>query len=268
MSRTRHTAQETLPLAGKRVLVTRTTGQAGDLSRRLREFGAEAIEMPVIEIVAITDAGALDHALDGLDRFDWVVFTSANAVDAFVSRMAERGLNIGHLTGANVAAIGTATTRRLRDLSLSPDLVPEEAVAESLLDALKTRGVAGSSILLPRAEVARDTLPEGLREAGADVYVVPVYRTVPAEPDPAVLRRLRDGEIDIVTFTSSSTVRNLLRMLGGDTTLLNAGFVACIGPVTAATAREHGLRVDVVATDHSIPGLIEAIRQHVEGNVP
>jgi uroporphyrinogen-III synthase len=268
MSQARHTTPATLPLAGKRVLVTRTTGQAGDLSRRLRELGAEATEMPVIKIVPVSSSELLDRAIDGLDRFDWIVFTSANAVDAFHSRLSERGLDTGHLGDAKVAAIGTATTRRLRDLSIDPELVPEEAVAESLLDALKARGVAGSSILLPRAEVARDTLPDGLREAGADVHVVSVYRTVPADPDPAALRRLRDGEIDIVTFTSSSTVRNLLRMLDGDTALLNAGLVACIGPVTAATAREHGLRVDVVATDHSIPGLIAAIRQHVEGRAP
>jgi uroporphyrinogen-III synthase len=256
-------ASATLPLEGKRILVTRTGGQSGSLSRLIREHGGEPVEMPVIRIEPTPNTDQIDDAIERLSQFDWVLFTSANAVDALLDRMRERNVPASQLSSSRVAGIGKATARRLRQCGIQVDLMPDDAVGESMLDSLISAGVEGRTILLPRAEVARDILPDGLRVAGASVTVLPVYRTVPAEPDADVIAQLRRGEIDIVTFTSSSTVRNLIRMLDNDARILNGSVVACIGPVTAATARESDIRVDVVADEHSIQGLVEAICQWV-----
>jgi len=246
------------PLAGLRVLVTRAAGQAGDLSARLRAEGAEPVEMAVIQIVPPDDLAPLDNALRRLHEYDWVLFTSSNTVDVVFARLDALGLDAGAFDRARVAAIGTATAERLRARGVRVDFVPDRFIAEALLVGLIARGVAGKRVLLPRAEQARDVLPNGLRAAGATVDVVVAYRTE-LPPDAPGLRALEAGEIDVVTLTSSSTARNLVALASGRVDLINRARVACIGPITAATAHELGLRVDLVAEEHSIPGLVAAL---------
>jgi uroporphyrinogen III methyltransferase/synthase len=253
------------PLFGKRVLVTRSREQAGSLSALLLEYGAEPVEVPVLEIAPPESYDPLDGAIGRLSGYDWVVFTSANGVKAFMGRLEALGLDVRALAGPRLAAIGPATAQELRGYHLKVDLVPPEYVAEEVVAALLSTGVAGRRVLLPRADLARDLLAVELEKAGALVDNVMAYRTVPAAGDLARLReRLSAGEIDVVTFTSSSTVRYLLAGLGDDgASLLTRPLVACIGPITAKTARELGLRVDVVAAEHTIPGLVEALAERV-----
>lgn len=250
---------ERLPLFGKRVLVTRATDQASRLSRLLREYGAEPVELPAIRIVPPEDFSALDGAVERLDHYDWVIFTSINGVDSFFDRVATLEKDARAFGRSRIAAIGTATADRLSEHGLRADFVPERFVAEEVMAGLVERGIAGKHVLLPRAELARDVLPDGLRAAGANVDVVVAYRTLPAEPSPEALRRVEAGEVDIVTFASSSTVRNLVSLLGGRTELLERSFIACIGPITARTAADLGLRVDLVAQEYSVPGLVGAL---------
>lgn len=250
---------ESLPLFGKRILVTRTLSQAPVLSRTLRELGAEPVELPAIDIIPDPFPETSQQAVDNLPDYDWVVFTSTNGVEVFVEKLRQSGYDARRFSRAKVAAIGNATGERLRRNFIEPDFVPDEFVAESVLDGLRAAGIEGARVLIPRAEVARTTLPDGLRESGATVDVVPVYRTIPGTPDPLVIDRIDAGEIDIITLTSSSTVTNLIDMLDGDASRLGNAEIACIGPITAATAREHGLSVAIVADEYSIPGLIDAL---------
>jgi uroporphyrinogen-III synthase len=250
---------ESLPLFGQRILVTRTISQAPVLSRTLRELGAEPVELPAIDIIPNPFPEMTKTAADDLPTYDWVIFTSTNGVEVFLDTVRQAGYDARHFGAARVAAIGNATAERLRRNFIEPDFVPEEFVAEAVLTGLRDAGIAGAKVLIPRAEVARTTLPDGLRESGATVDVVPVYRTIPGTPDPAVIDRIDAGEIDVVTFTSSSTVINLIAMLDGDANRLKSARVACIGPITEATAKEHGLEVTVTADEYSIPGLIAAL---------
>lgn len=257
------TATAASQLAGRRVLVTRAAHQAGVLSGLLREAGALPIELPVIAFQPPADPARLDACLTKLGGYDWVVFTSANGVDAATSRLDELGLNSNELEHTRLAAIGSATAARLREHGLPVAFQPAEFVAEAVLAGLVERGVAGQRVLLLRAERARSILPDGLREVGAEVDVVPAYRTELPEPSSqldAIIQHFKDDEIDIVTLTSSSTARNLVKLLEGRIDLLNRARIACIGPITATTATELGLRVDVVAGEYSIPGLVAALR--------
>ncbi|MGE5620331.1 MAG: uroporphyrinogen-III C-methyltransferase [Sphingomonadaceae bacterium] len=249
------------PLSGKRVLVTRSREQASRLSALLREQGAEPVEVPVLEIVPPESFDGLDGAIGRLSSYDWIVFTSANGVRAMLDRIEALGLDVRALGGARLAAIGPATAAELRMYRLRVDLVPSVYVAEEVASALVSASIAGKRILLPRADQAREVLAADLARRGALVDEVVAYRTVPAKGDLSRLRdRLAGGEIDVVTFASSSTVRYLVAGLGGDAaSLLERPMVACIGHITAGTARELGLRVDVVAAEHTIPGLVRAI---------
>lgn len=245
------------PLAGWRVLVTRAREQAASLSALLGARGADVLELPAIEIVA-ADPAPLDAAIARLSGYDWVIFTSVNGVDAFFDRLVACGLDAAALGGARVGAIGRGTAERLRARGATVAFVPEQFVAESVVEGMVAQGAGGLRVLLPRADIARDTLPDGLRAAGATVDVVVAYRTRrPTEVNAATVARLRGGEIDAVTFASPSTVRNVLELLGGP--LPAHVVVACIGPITAQAARERGLRVDVQGQEYSIPGLVEAL---------
>ncbi len=259
---------ERLPLYGKRVLVTRARAQAGEMSARLRQLGAEPVELPVIEIVPPADPGPLDDAIARLDEYDWVAFTSANGVAAFFARLDESERDVRALGTAKLAAIGSATAAELRAHALKADFVPERFVAEEILSGLIEFGADRARILLPRAEQAREVLPDGLREAGATVDVVPAYRTIAPEPSPATLQALRSDAIDVVTLTSSSTARNLAALLDGQIDSLKDARIACIGPVTAQTAHEVGFKVDIVAEEYSVPGLIAAIIAAFERSTP
>ena len=254
------------PLFGKRVLVTRAAEQAGVLSHALAEAGAEPIGLPSIEIVPRIDRKALRQALDRLDAsgYDWLVFSSANGVDIFFAELRRAGRDARAIGRAGVCAIGPATAIALSRHGVHADLVPERYLAEGVVEALTEHDMAGKRVLWPRARGARRALVVGLERLGATVDEVPLYSAaVPKEVDAEAMARLRSGEIDIVTFASSSAVHNLLKMLGGDKALLEKPLIACIGPVTAATARRAGLRVDVEAPEHTIEGLLAALENRL-----
>ena len=246
---------ERRPLFGRRVVVTRTRTQAGVLSARLRELGAAVEEVPVIRVEDPVDGGAaLARAVAAVGSYDWVVLTSPNGAARFCA-----GLRDGRdLAGVRLAAIGPGTAQVLAEHHLVADLVPERYVAEGLLEAFADPPGTGGRVLLARAAVARDVLPEGLRSRGWGVDVVPAYRTVPVELDEADVRRIAAS--DVVTFTSSSTVEHLVAAVGPDAV---PPVVACIGPVTAATARELGLAVTVEAPVHTVDGLVDALVGHL-----
>ena len=244
---------ERRPLFGRRVVVTRAREQASELTSRLREAGAETVELPAIAITDPADGGAaLRAAARQVGAYRWVVFTSARAVERFVPLLRD-ARSFG---AASLAAIGPGTADALGARNLVADLVPPRFVAESLLESFPrpSPGPVRQRVLLPRAAVARDVLPEGLRAAGWEVDVVEAYRAAPVPPDAATLAAVR--EADAITFTASSTVTNYLEAAGRDAV---PPLVACIGPVTAATARAAGLAVDVVADVHTIDGLVAAL---------
>ncbi|MGB6836798.1 MAG: uroporphyrinogen-III synthase, partial [Dehalococcoidia bacterium] len=252
------------PLFGKRVLVTRTRRQASALSQALAEAGAEPIELPTIEIEPRADPGAVQAALDALraGAYAWALFTSANGVELFFGHLRERGLDARAFGSAMVAAIGPGTAEALAGEGIAADLVPEDFLAEGLLRALAEHEMADRRVLVPRAEGARRELIEGLEAQGARVDELTLYRSaVPREPDAEGLRRLRAGELDIVTFASSSAVRNLAEMLGDNPEPLRRPLIACIGPVTAQAAEELGLTVGLVSEEHTIPGLVRALEE-------
>ena len=250
---------EALPLLGRRVLVTRTRNQAGMLSRRLAELGAVPVEIPTIDIRPPDDYSALDSALARISEFDWIVLASANAVRSVHDRLRSTGLDSRALHGTKVAVIGPATARALDDLGIVPDLTPAVATSNGLADALGDKLATGSSVLLPRADIATQELPELLRGVGATVTEATAYRTViPEGSRDRAIKAIRDG-VDAATFTSSSTVRNLLRVLDGGPEHLSGIKVACIGPTTASTAGRLGLKVDIVANTPTIGGLTAAL---------
>ncbi|MCU1463401.1 MAG: uroporphyrinogen-III synthase/uroporphyrinogen-III C-methyltransferase [Acidimicrobiales bacterium] len=241
---------ERRPLFGRRIVVTRARQQASALVDRLRGLGAETIELPAIEIADPADGGAaLADAATAVAAatYDWVVFTSANTVERLMPRLRDARA----LGATGVAAIGPGTTAALARFGVAADLVPEESVAEALLDALP--GGPGR-VLLPQAAVARDVLPRGLAAKGWTVDVVEAYRTVTGSPSPAALDAAATA--DAITFTSSSTVKNFLAVAGAERL---PPVVVCIGPITADTARAAGLPVDVVADAHTIDGLVDAV---------
>jgi uroporphyrinogen III methyltransferase / synthase len=243
---------EDRPLFGKRIIVTRAREQASGLVERLHELGAATVELPVIEIGEPADGGAaLRDAAGRVGEYDWVAFTSANAVTRFFTALGEVGSDARALGGRRVAAIGPGTADALAAAGVRADLVPERFVAESLLDAFPD---GPGRVLLPRAAVARDALPAGLTERGWTVDVVEAYRTIVGRPAPEALGAAATASA--VTFTSSSTVTNYLAVAGD---LPVPPVVACIGPITAETARAAGLTVDVVATEHTIEGLVQSL---------
>jgi uroporphyrinogen III methyltransferase/synthase len=245
---------EAKPLAGRRVVVTRPRAQASEFMGWLEAQGAEAVAFPAIRVVDPPDTAPLARAAAEVRSFDWLVFTSVNGVKRFWEALAAAQLDAGALAGARVAAIGPATAAALQERGVKADVVPERYVAEGVVDALgAAEDMRGRRVLLPRAAGAREVLPERLRQMGAVVTEVEAYRAVADATEATDLRwRLASGDIDAVTFTSSSTVRNFVAAVG---TEIGGAAVACIGPVTAETARELGLPVTVVAAEHTIPGL-------------
>jgi len=257
---------EKKPLFGKRVLVTRSRHQASKLSKAIEELGGEPVEFPVIKIVPPEDYTPLDKAIEYLRCYSWIIFTSENGVESFFKRLLEKGKDVRELCGIKLCAIGPKTASALEKKGLKADYVPEEYRAEKVVEGLKDKISPGQSVLLPRADIARKVLPDRLKDLGVEVHEVHAYRTVQGEGDADYITDLlRAGKIDIVTFTSSSTVRNLENMLAVHNAkdLFSEVTVACIGPVTAATAREYGMQVDIEAEEYTINGLVEAIINYI-----
>jgi uroporphyrinogen III methyltransferase/synthase len=256
---------EKKPLFGKRILVTRSREQASVLSEALEALGAEPLEFPTISVAEPEDYKPLDLAIKDLAKYKWVIFTSVNGVKYFFRRLHDNHRDIRDLYGAKLCAIGPKTREALEKYGLLVDYVPNEFRAEEILKELQGKVAAGDRILLPRADIARKVLPEALTGLGALVDEVTTYRTLPGAGQAGlILDMLKAGEINLITFTSSSTVRNFVHMPGvGDiSSLLSGVTVACIGPVTAATARELGVRVDLVAEEYTIEGLVSAILKY------
>ncbi|MBR9985209.1 MAG: uroporphyrinogen-III C-methyltransferase [Desulfosarcina sp.] len=256
---------ENRPLMGRRIVVTRAREQASDLVQRLTEYGAECIQCPTIQVGPPPDWAGLDRAIETLDQYRWIVFTSVNGVDYFFGRLFENGLDVRALGHIKTAAIGPATADRLRTWGLKSDIVPECYRAESVVEAFTAKMVKGSRILLPRAMEARSVLPVELTRMGALVDEVTAYETRQAENSATdLIARLTEGTIDMVTFTSSSTVKNFHRLLPPDRVdrLMDGVIVASIGPITSQTARDLGLSVTIEADTYTIPGLIQAILNH------
>jgi uroporphyrinogen III methyltransferase/synthase len=256
---------EARPLAGRRVVVTRPRAQADELAARLEDLGADVVLFPTIEIAPPRDLAALDRAVATAGTYDWILFTSANGVRMFFERLVALRRDVRDLAGVRIAAIGPETAAELERRLVRPALVPAEYRAEGLLASLAAGDVRGRRFLLPRAAGARAILPDELRASGATVDEVIAYEAVaPADADVDGLRAaLADGGIDVLTFTSSSTVRNFAALVGSDpvAAIARAGrpLVACIGPVTAETAREIGLRVDVVPDAYTAEALAGAL---------
>jgi uroporphyrinogen III methyltransferase/synthase len=253
---------EKLPLFGKRIVVTRSSDQAAEFSERLRSLGADAIELPVISIQPPEDPAPLDQAIERLASYDWLIFTSVNGVRFFLDRLDHSPHDLRSLQ-ARICAIGPATRRAVEDLHLKVDLMPEEYVAEGLVKAFASEDLTGKRILLPRAAVARDLIPNELGKRGALVDVVEAYRNVVPQDAASRLRDILSAgkKPDWVTFTSSSTVKNLLAAAGRE--VLTGVHIASIGPVTSETARAEGLKVDAEAKKYTLDGLIEAILETV-----
>jgi uroporphyrinogen III methyltransferase/synthase len=252
-------------LAGKRILITRAREQSSAFAVLLRKLGAEVIEFPTIEIVPPIHWEGADCAMDHLASYDWIIFTSANGVDFFWKRLAERSERHRLPSSLKVCAIGPGTAARLEKMKVSVEYIPKEFVAESVLEGFEKMFIKGKRVLLARAKKARDVLPRGLRKMGAEVDVVEVYRTIRPRGGSRKLKKLlEEGKIDVVTFTSSSTVNHFAELLKKEDLrkLLKGMAVACIGPVTAGTAKERGLKVRIQPKQYTIPGLTRAIASY------
>lgn len=253
---------ENKPLMGKRIVVTRAREQASDLLHLLNAAGADCLECPTIQITPPDDWEPLDLAIQRLSDYHWLVFTSVNGVGFFFKRLFELGQDVRALHHVRTACIGPATEKRLKDFGLTCDILPESYRAESVVEAFKHQEITGKKILLPRAKEARPILPEELSRMGAEVDEIAVYITRIAQDNTTtLLDRLADQHIDCITFTSSSTVINFKKLIPEATfkQLLAPVTVACIGPVTADTARELGFDVHLIADTYTIPGLVDAL---------
>ncbi|TKS61961.1 MAG: HemD protein [Nitrospira sp.] len=257
---------EQRPLFGKRVLMTRAQEQAVELAAMLAAYGADPVEAPTIQIAPPADWSPVDRAIGAIDTYDWVIFTSMNGVARFMTRLRAGGLDARSLAGRRVCCIGPRTAQELEKFGVKADVIPMAYQAEGVLSALEGQDLKKARVLIPRAEVARELLPDELRARGAHVDVVPVYRTL--APSGAVegwRRQLLDRQIHVVTYTSSSTVRNFVEMLGGVDAvkaLLKSVVIACIGPITAKTVEEYGLTVSIVPGENTIAALVDAIAQY------
>ena len=250
----------TRPLFGKTVLVTRSRAQASELTDKLRALGAKCIEIPVIKLEPPADNyKTVDKAIEELFNYGWIIFTSVNAVNRFFDRLYRAGKDSRAFGFSRIVAVGTATAARLRKYGLNADIIPADFKAEGVVTTIKDVLPPRSRILIPRATEARDLIPKSLEEMKMQVTVAPVYTTVPVlEGGEELATKLLAGKIDFVTFTSSSTVKNLVTLLGNITPLMQAKLVA-IGPVTAKTLDNYALEPATVASEHTIDGLVEAL---------
>lgn len=250
---------EARPLFGKGIVVTRPEEQAGEFARLLAAEGAEAILFPTIRIAPPASWDGVDRALEGLEGYDWIVFTSANGVKHFFARLRDRGGDVRDLKGVRICTIGPATAATVEGMGIRVDLVPDEYISEGVVRAFGNVNLRGKRVLLPRAAEARDVIPEGLANRGAAVDIVTAYRTVRSKSRKEDLQALLDaGRVDVVTFTSPSTVVNFKKIMRS-APLPAKVRIACIGPVTAAAAKKQGFAVDVYQETFTIPGMVESL---------
>ena len=255
------------PMQGVRVLVTRAREQADNMLKMLAELGADVVNIPTIEVRPPQSFQPLDRALERANLYDWLILTSVNGVRAMAQRAAKTDVSLGLLRTLKIAAIGPATADEISMLGLKADLVPEEYVAESVVAALKGK-VFGKRVLLVRAKVARDVIPDSLRAAGAEVDVVEAYETIlPVHAEARIREALADvnKRPHVITFTSPSTVKNIIAILGKGVSpkqQLDGILLASIGPVTTASLQESGLRVDIIAREYTVKGLVDALTDH------
>jgi uroporphyrinogen III methyltransferase/synthase len=256
---------ENKDLFAENIVVTRPEKQAKSFCQLLAQEGANPIKAPAIEIVPPDSYQPLDDKLNNLDAYDWIVFTSVNGVKYVMERLFELGQDVRALAGSKLCSIGPKTAQALSDYGLRVDYVPDEYVSEAILKGFSNTQLEEQKFLLPRADIARPTLATGLRELGAEVDNVTAYRTVTGRGNEELVTKLKAGQIDMITFTSSSTVKNFLIQLGEKyQELLGEVKLACIGPITAQTAQDEGLEVDIIAEDYTIEGLLRAIIENVE----
>lgn len=256
---------ETRPLLGKRIVVTRAREQASDLVKRLADLGAECLEFPTIKVVPADDVNPLNDAINNLSAYDWIVFTSVNGVKFFFERLFEMDRDVRALNQLQTAAIGPVTSQRLRAFGLKSDIIPKNYRAEAVVEAFRKEDLKGKKVLLPRAAEARPVLPIELRKMGAEVDEVTTYLTENvADNANLLIEQLTAKRIDLITFTSSSTVKNFKALLPSDNfkDLLDGVTVASIGPITTDTAAESGFEVQITAKSYTIPGLCDAILKY------
>ena len=256
---------EDRPLFGKRVLVTRTRDQASVLSERLRNSGAVPVELSTMELVPVADDAELETMVQRLaaGKYDWCLFTSTNAVDAIVSYLDRSERDVRVFAGCKLAALGSATADALRGRGLRPESLAREFSSKGLLEALTAAGLKSAKVLLPRASGASQEFKAGLEQLGAEIDEVILYEPrPPVSPNLEAIGMLRAGEIDAATFASSSSIRNLAKALNDDFSSLEGVTVACIGPITAETAREHDLTVEIEPEEHTIAALVEGLEAH------
>ncbi len=258
------------PLTGKTILITRAREQSADFAARLTALGAEVIEFPTIEIVPPTSWKGLDDAIARLDRYEWLIFTSANGVHFFWQRLIEKGKALDLPPSLKICAIGPATTRQLKERGISVHYTPKEFIAESILKGFEKMTIHGKRILLARVKQARDVLPKGLKKMGAAVDIVEAYRTIKPRGGTRRLNKiLTEGNVDVITFTSSSTVNHFVDLLKREDLkkVLKGVVIACIGPVTAKTARERGMKVAIQPDEYTVPALTQAIVNYWSSHV-
>ncbi|MDF1590563.1 MAG: uroporphyrinogen-III C-methyltransferase [Desulfobacterales bacterium] len=256
---------ETRPLLGKKIVVTRAREQASDLVKELSELGADCLEYPTIKVAAPDDRALLDSAIENLSAYDWLVFTSVNAVDFFFKRLFEKNKDVRALGRLQTATIGPATEGRLFSFGIKSDIVPQDYRAESVVAAFAAIDVKNKKMLLPRAKEARPVLPAELEKMGAVVDDIPVYCTLAVSDNAErLIQLLEDKEVDLITFTSSSTAKNFKSLLPQEKfkSLLKDVAVASIGPITSETAQKLGFKVHITAEDYTIPGLCQAIQEY------
>ncbi len=258
---------EKKPLFGKRILVTRSREQASILSEKIIDLGGEPFEFPTIKIVPPDDYSKVDTAIEKINQYEWIIFTSINGVQHFFKRLRYLNKDIRQLIGIKLCAIGCKTKEELESSGLIVDYTPGEYRAEAIVEGFKNENVSGKRILLPRADIAREVLSQELKEMGAFVDDIAMYKTIPGDVNVGFLKELLQNKmIDIITFTSSSTVRNLVEMLDSKdlTKLLDGVCAASIGPVTTAAAQEFRIKVDIEASEYTIDGLLKAILEKTE----
>lgn len=257
-------------LSGKTVVITRAKAQASELVHELERLGARVIEFPTIKTVPLESYQKVDYSMEridaamtkGLIHYEWIIFTSTNSVRFFLGRIVATGRSISVLTGAKIAAVGPGTAKKLEEAGLRVDLVPQDNKAEGLVQAFSLLNISAKRILVPRAESARDILPEGLTRMGGIVEIVPCYRTVADEAGVANVKAALERGVDVITFTSGSTVQNFLGLLKDIdlASALKGVKMVYIGPIAATTGTRLGLNVSAVANPHTVQGLVKAIQ--------